>query len=74
MSLKIPNRLSRIVCNSPRWNLLGQVGGTPRVGTAEGILDFNAALTGDDLKELVDNQLFSYLTGKNPVHLFVNGK
>jgi hypothetical protein len=31
MSLKIPNRSSRIVCNSPRWNLLGQVGGAPGV-------------------------------------------
>jgi len=30
--------------------------------TAEGKLDFNAALTGDDLKEFVDNQLFPYLT------------
>ena len=29
---------------------------------AEGKLDFNAALTGDDLKEFVDNQLFPYLT------------
>ena len=30
--------------------------------TAEGKLDFNAALTGDDLKEFVDNQLFPYLS------------
>ena len=30
--------------------------------TADGRLDFNAALTGDDLKEFVDNQLFPYLT------------
>jgi len=30
--------------------------------TADGKLDFNAALTGDDLKEFVDNQLFPYLT------------
>ena len=30
--------------------------------TVEGKLDFNAALTGDDLKEFVDNQLFPYLT------------
>ena len=30
--------------------------------TAEGKLDFNAALTGDDLKEFVDTQLFPYLT------------
>ena len=30
--------------------------------TAEGKLDFNAALTGDDLKDLVDNQLFPYFT------------
>ena len=30
--------------------------------TAEGQPDFNAALTGDDLKEFVDNQLFPYLT------------
>ena len=30
--------------------------------TAEGKLDFNAVLTGDDLKEFVDNQLFPYLT------------
>tara|TARA_B100001057_G_scaffold28203_1_gene25890 strand:+ start:371 stop:1816 length:1446 start_codon:yes stop_codon:yes gene_type:complete len=30
--------------------------------TAEGKLDFNTALTGDDLKEFVDNQLFPYLT------------
>ena len=30
--------------------------------TTEGKLDFNAALTGDDLKEFVDNQLFPYLT------------
>jgi hypothetical protein len=28
---KVTNRLSRIVCNSPRWNLLGQVGGAPGV-------------------------------------------
>ena len=51
-----------------------KMGGTPGVGTAEGILDFNAALTGDDLKEFADNQLFPYLTGKNPVHPFVDGK
>ena len=30
--------------------------------TAEGKLDFNAALVGDDLKEFVNNQLFPYLT------------
>lgn len=30
--------------------------------TAAGKLDFNAALTGDDLKEFVDNRLFPYLT------------
>ena len=30
--------------------------------TAEGKLDFSAALTGDDLKNLVDNQLFPYFT------------
>ena len=30
--------------------------------TAEGKLDFNAALTGDDLKEFVDKRLFPYLT------------
>ena len=30
--------------------------------TAEGKLDFNTALTGDDLKDLVDNQLFPYFT------------
>ena len=30
--------------------------------TADGRLDFNAALTGDDLKEFVDNRLFPYLT------------
>ena len=31
MSLKIPNRSSRIVCNSPRWNKIGQVGGVSLV-------------------------------------------
>ena len=30
--------------------------------TAAGKLDFNAALTGDDLKEFVDSKLFPYLT------------
>ena len=30
--------------------------------TADGKLDFNAALTGEDLKEFADNQLFPYLT------------
>ena len=29
-----PNHLSRIVCIGVRWNLLGQVGGTPGVGSA----------------------------------------
>jgi len=28
----VPNRSSRIVCIGVRWNLLGQVGGTPGVG------------------------------------------
>ena len=31
MSLKIPNRSARIVCNSPRWNQIGQVGDAPGV-------------------------------------------
>ena len=30
--------------------------------TAEGKIDFNATLSGDDLKEFVDNQLFPYLS------------
>jgi len=30
----LPNRSSRIICNTLRWNLLGQVGGTPGVGSA----------------------------------------
>jgi len=30
---KIPNRSSRIVCNSPRWNQIEQVGGAPGVGS-----------------------------------------
>jgi type I restriction enzyme M protein len=29
--------------------------------TAEGKIDYNAALTGEDLKEFVDNKLFPYL-------------
>ena len=28
---KIINRSSRIVCNSPRWNQIGQVGDAPGV-------------------------------------------
>jgi len=28
----MPNHLSRIVCNSPRWNQIEQVGGAPGVG------------------------------------------
>jgi type I restriction enzyme M protein len=31
--------------------------------TADGKLDYNKALTGDDLKEFVDNKLFPYLKG-----------
>jgi hypothetical protein len=30
--LFIPNRLSRIVCTSPRWNQIEQVGGAPGGG------------------------------------------
>jgi hypothetical protein len=36
----IPNRSSNIICNSPRWNQIGQVGGTPGVEQT-----FNEALT-----------------------------
>ena len=35
VTLKIPNRSSRIVCNSPRWNQIEQVGGAPGVGELE---------------------------------------
>ena len=47
---------SSIISEEYRWTTWA----APK--TAEGKLDFNAALTGDDLKEFVDNQLFPYLT------------
>ena len=30
----MPNRSSRIVCIGVQWNLLGQVGGAPEVGSS----------------------------------------
>ena len=47
---------SPIISEEYRWTTWA----TPK--TEEGKLDFNAALTGDDLKEFVDTQLFPYLT------------
>ena len=45
-----------LIADEYRWTIWA----APK--TADGRLDFNAALTGDDLKEFVDNQLFPYLT------------
>jgi type I restriction enzyme M protein len=35
--------------------------------TAEGVFDHDAAMTGDDLIEYVDNELFPYLKGFKPL-------
>ena len=45
-----------IIAEEFRWTIWA----APK--TADGKFDFNAALTGDDLKEFVDNKLFPYLT------------
>lgn len=47
----------RILSNEFSW----QTWAMPK--TADGKLDYNVALTGDDLKEFVDNKLFPYLKG-----------
>jgi len=50
-------RYERILSNKFSW----QTWAMPK--TVDGKLDYNAALTGDDLKDFVDNQLFPYLKG-----------
>jgi type I restriction enzyme M protein len=46
---------NRIIANQFRWN----VWAVPKM--ANGQIDYNAALTGDDLKRFVDDDLFPYL-------------
>lgn len=48
---------TRIIEGDYRWNEWA----APR--KADGGIDYNAALTGDDLRDFVNNQLFPYLAG-----------
>ena len=50
-------RYQRILSNEYAWTTWA----VPK--TADGKLDYNIALTGDDLKQFVDSKLFLYLTG-----------
>lgn len=49
------DKYSRLISNEFKWTTWA----APK--TADGKIDYNTALTGDDLKDFVDNKLFPYL-------------
>jgi len=49
------DKYTRLISNDFKWTTWA----TPK--TADGKIDYNTALTGDDLKDFVDNKLFPYL-------------